>query len=119
MSTSIEMGSEVDGMSLPLPASMSMSEDSLESGVFGVSFGLLVKQAFVVSEKGCVFVIVEVFLAGVDVVLALVVDVPFVAGTELDAGGPGFAKKPMRLFCVRLSSDFFFADAGAISTCCN
>jgi hypothetical protein len=39
MSTSIEMGSEVGGVSLPLPASMSMSEDGLESGVLGVTFG--------------------------------------------------------------------------------
>jgi hypothetical protein len=38
MSTSIGMGSEVGGVSLPLSASMSMSEDGLESGVLRVNF---------------------------------------------------------------------------------
>lgn len=52
MSTSIEMGSEVGGVSLPLPASMSMSEDGLESGVLGVSFGsvFIMEEVFVDSE---------------------------------------------------------------------
>lgn len=49
MSTSIGMGSEVGGVSLPLPASMSMSEDGLESGVLGVNFGsvLIAEEVFV------------------------------------------------------------------------
>jgi len=88
------MGSEVGGVSLLLPASMSMSEDSLESGVFGVGFGLLIEETFIDPEEGWVFVEVELFPAGVDVTLALV-DAFFVAGT---AGEPGFAKKFMRLF---------------------
>lgn len=115
------MGSEVGGVSLPLSASISISEDSLESGVFGVGFSLLVKEIFVDSEEGCIFVEIELFPAGDDVVLALV-DAFFVAGTELDVSGPGFAKKFMRLFCVMALSDFFFADGGglgAILTCCS
>jgi hypothetical protein len=119
MSTSIVMGSEVGGVSLPLSASTSMSEDSFESGVFGICFCLLSKEAFVDSEDGCDFVEVELFLAGVDVALALV-GAFFVAGTELDPTCPGFVKKFIRLFCDMLSLDFFLADAGgldAILTC--
>jgi hypothetical protein len=49
---------------------------------------------------------VELFRAGVAPVAF------FVAATELDK--PGLAKKFMRLFCVMLSPDFFFAGVGAI-----
>jgi hypothetical protein len=50
---------------------------------------------------------VELFRAGVAFFVT--------AAAELDR--PGFAKKFIRLFCIMLSFDFFFAGVGAILTC--